>query len=183
MTDDSGRRQGLALVGLRGTGKSTVGKILAERVGLPFVDADAELETRVGRPIAAIFSEFGEPAFRDWEERILDDLTARPASVLATGGGVILRAANRSKLRSFGFVVWLRAVPALLAERLLGDPRGLVGRPALTAAGTLEELASVLEARTPLYEEVADAAIDTSHRSAAEVAEAILDVWNPHGND
>ena len=130
-------RQGLALVGTRGTGKSTVGRILAERLVRPFLDADVELEEKLGRSIAAIFAEDGEPLFRDWEEQVLSELTtAHPGAILATGGGVVLRESNRQALRSFGFVVWLWADPALAAARLQADRRGLDSRPALTPAGT-----------------------------------------------
>src|SRR5947209_4610618 len=119
-------RQGLALVGMRGTGKSTVGRILGERLARRFVDADVELEERLGRPIASIFAEEGEPVFRDREARVLVDLaTAHPDAILATGGGVVLRAENRATLRSFGFVVWLWADPAEARARLRADARGV----------------------------------------------------------
>ncbi len=169
--------QGLALIGLRGTGKSTVGRILAGRLGRPFADADAELEARVGRSIRAIFAEQGEPTFREWEERVLAALTVRPGLILATGGGVVLRESNRRRLKEFGSVVWLSADPTLLAERLQADPRGLADRPALTAAGTLAELAQTLEARAPLFREVADAVIETDDKTASEVADAIMKLW------
>ena len=101
MTQDPLNRQGLALVGLRGTGKSTVGRILAERLGRPFADADVELAARAGRPIRAIFAELGEPGFRDLEEETLAALVAGPPLVLATGGGAVLRETNRARLREF----------------------------------------------------------------------------------
>ena len=116
------RGAGLALIGYRGTGKSTVGRILADRLDRPFLDADLEIEARAGRSIASIFAEWGEPAFRDWEERTLVELTATyPDAILATGGGAVLRASNRELLARFGFVVWLRAEPAELARRLEAD--------------------------------------------------------------
>ena len=87
--------RGLALVGLRGTGKSTVGRILAQRLDRPFFDADVELEQVAGRSIRAIFAEEGEPVFRDLESRVLAALAARRGAVLATGGGVVLREPNR----------------------------------------------------------------------------------------
>ena len=178
MMDMSHLRQGLALVGPRGTGKTTIGRILAERLGWPFLDADVELEGRVGRSIAALFADEGEPSFRDREERMLAELIGRGPSVLATGGGVVLRPSNRQRLRAFGLVAWLRAEPEVLATRMLADPRGLAGRPALTAAGTLAEIAAVAEARAPLYREVADLVIDTGGRTPSEVADAVLDAWS-----
>ena len=118
------------MIGYRGTGKSTVGRILADRLNRTFLDADLEIEARAGRSISAIFTEEGEPVFRDWEERTLAELTrAIPTAVIATGGGAVLREANRRRLRDFGFVVWLTAEPAELARRLEADPRG-AGRAA-----------------------------------------------------
>ncbi|MBV8270044.1 MAG: shikimate kinase [Planctomycetaceae bacterium] len=171
--------RGLALVGLRGTGKSTVGRILAQRLDRPFFDADVELEQIAGRSIRAIFAEEGESVFRDLESRVLSELAARRGAVLATGGGVVLREPNRRLLRDFGFVVWLGADPAVLASRLQASPRELADRPALTPAGTLAELADTLRVRAPLYREVADAVIETDRRTAPEVAEAILALWPP----
>ena len=171
--------RGLALVGLRGTGKSTVGRILAQRLDRPFFDADVELERVAGRSIRAIFAEEGEPVFRDLESHVLAELTARRGAVLATGGGVVLREPNRRLLRDFGFVVWLAADLAALASRLQASPRGLADRPALTPAGTLAELADTLRVRAPLYREVADAIVETDRRTAPEVADAILALWPP----
>jgi shikimate kinase len=168
------RGLGLSLVGYRGTGKSTVGRLLAVHLGLPFIDADAVLEARFGRTIGSIFDKHGEPVFRDWEERVLAEITAGPPAVVATGGGTILRASNREALRRFGWVAWLSAEPSVLADRLRADPEALAGRPALTAAGTLEEIADLLEVRGPLYRAVADAVVATDGRTPAEVLDAVL---------
>jgi shikimate kinase len=170
--------QGLALVGYRGTGKSTVGRILADRANRTFLDMDLELEARIARSVAAIFAEEGEPFFRDWEERTLAELlSSHPSAIVATGGGAVLRETNRRRLREFGFVVWLTADAAELARRLGSDPRGFDQRPALTSAGTIVEIAQVLEVRTPLYQEVADAVIETGRKNPDEVATAILERW------
>lgn len=165
------RIPGLALVGFRGTGKSTVGRLVSEGLGRPFVDADRELESRLGRSIASIFAESGEAAFRDEEERLLRELTQRPGLVLATGGGVILRETNRDALRRFGFVAWLKADPATLAARLGNDP---AGRPALTPLGLLDEVAAVLESRIPFYREVAVVEIETAGSTPSEVAREVV---------
>ncbi|MBX6314857.1 MAG: shikimate kinase [Isosphaeraceae bacterium] len=165
---------GLSLVGYRGAGKSTIGPIVAERLGLPFLDVDQELEARVGRSIRAIFAEQGEAAFRDYEEATLRALTEQGPSVLATGGGAVLREANRQVLRRFGPVIWLSARPEVLAQRLRADRQE---RPALTASGTLAEVAAVLETRLPFYREAADVTIDTTDRSPAEVAEEVVRLW------
>ncbi len=165
---------GLALVGYRGTGKSTVGRLLADRLGWPFV---LSMPTPSWRPAWACRSlrsspSRGEAAFRDEEERVLRDLTARSGLVLATGGGCILRATNRQSLRRLGFVAWLTADPTTLADRLRSDP---AGRPALTSRGLIDEIADVLADRTPWYREVADAEVVTIGRNPAEVADLLLD--------
>ena len=127
--------QGLALVGYRGTGKSTVGRIVADRSNRTFVDADLEVEARAGRSVERDLRRWRvSPSFRDWEERTLAELIEGfPTAIVATGGGAVLREANRRRLRDFGFVVWLTAEPAELARRLESDPRGLGQRPALDA--------------------------------------------------
>lgn len=176
--DRAPRGPGLALVGYRGTGKSTVGKILADRLERRFLDADLEIEVRAGRSIRSIFAESGEPVFRDWEEQMLEELANRhPEGVLASGGGAVLRPSNRRLLRAFGYVVWLKAEPAELARRLEADLQSGAERPPLTGAGTIAEIAHVLEARTPLYQEVADLALETLDRTPEEIAELILDLW------
>jgi len=170
--------RGLVLIGYRGTGKSTVGRILAEELGRPFLDSDRKIEALSGRSIRSIFAESGEPAFRDWEERALAELTGESlGAILATGGGAVLREANRRRLRGFGFVAWLTADPEELARRLEADGAGLAARPALTTAGTLQEITQVLEARSPLYADLADAVIPTDRKVPREVAEAILKCW------
>lgn len=176
MTSDDlegARGGGLSLVGLRGTGKSTVGRVIAERLSLPFIDADAALEARAGRPVAEIFAE-GEPAFRDLESAVLKGITAGPPAVLATGGGAVLRPDNRQALRAFGKVVWLAARPETLADRLHNDPSGLAARPSLTGMGVIEEIAAVLEARAEYYRRVSDVMVDTDGLGPADVADAVL---------
>jgi shikimate kinase len=180
MADPPGDR-GISLVGYRGTGKSTVGRILADRLGRPFADLDREVEQRAGRPIRAIFEEQGEPAFRDLESRALGELTARiRGGVIATGGGAILSESNRRALGEFGFVAWLTADAETLARRLQGARRGVDDRPALTAAGTLNEIDEVLRARSPLYRQAADEVVDTPGRTPEQVAEAVLRAWTSH---
>jgi shikimate kinase len=166
--------RGLSLVGYRGTGKTTVGRLIAGPLDRPFIDADRALEARFGMPIRAIFHERGEDSFRDWEEQILAEITAGPFAVIATGGGVVLRESNRRRLKAFGPVVWLSAAPEVLARRLADDPEALAGRPALTPSGTLDEIAGVLAARLPLYREVADVEVSTDGRTPEEVARAVL---------
>jgi shikimate kinase len=170
----------LALIGFRGSGKTTVGRLLAREADRMFLDADREIEARAGRSIRTMFAEWGEPVFRDWEERTLAEITAAyPTAVVATGGGVVLREVNRRTIRSFGFVVWLTASPSELARRLELDPSGLAERPPLTSAGTLEEIGLVLAARAGMYEGLADLVIDTGELSPDQVVCTILNGWRP----
>lgn len=171
----------ITLVGYRGTGKSTVAALLADRLGCAWVDADAVLEARLGTTVADLVRSRGEPAFRDAEAAILLDLLASCAGVLATGGGVVLRPENRAALRQRGRpVVWLTAAADVIRGRLAADPSTRDRRPALagTAAGgdPLAEVDAALAAREPLYREVADAAFDAGVESAARVAERI-EAW------
>jgi shikimate kinase len=171
-------RRGLALIGYRGTGKSTVGRILSDRLNRTFLDADLEVEARAGLSISAIFADWGEVAFRDWEERTLAELTElNPDAIVATGGGAVLRESNCRRIRAFGFVVWLTADPSELARRLESDAEGLAGRPALTPAGTIAEIRQVLTVRAPLYQALADIVIETADKTADQVAGAIIDCW------
>jgi shikimate kinase len=175
-----GPGRGLALIGYRGTGKSTVGRILAGRSDRIFLDADHEVEARAKEPLSTIFAREGESRFRDWEQQTLAELIERfPSAIIATGGGVVLREANRRILRDFGFVVWLTAQPAELARRLESDPGGLAARPPLTALGTVAEIARMLEVRTTFYQELASAVVQTDGRSPEEVVASILERWAP----
>jgi shikimate kinase len=174
MSPSPSSSQGVALVGYRGTGKNTVGRLLAERTGRRFVDADRRFVESVGLSIGEFFARHGEAAFRDREEEILRAAIDPPDSVLATGGGVVLRAANRALLREFGCVVWLSAEPADIIERLRHDAEGMRDRPALTAAGTFAEVEDVLRLRSPLYREIADLTVDTTARTPDQVVDEIV---------
>lgn len=181
MTQNLEGRRGLALVGYRGTGKTTVGRMLAERLDWRFADADHEVERCERRSIASIFVEDGEPYFRDCEARVVADLCTRSRTVIATGGGAILREANRTALRSVGFVVWLTADPETLYRRLAREQGRPDARPALTASGTLGEIADVLVARVPLYRAVSDLEVATDGRTISEVVQAILEGFSGGG--
>ena len=160
----------ISLVGPRGSGKSTVGRLLADRLLWDFADSDAEVERDLGRTIPAIFAGFGERIFRAAEMAAVAALLGRTHVVVATGGGAVLNEHTRRALRSSGPVVFLHADAATLHARTAGD----ANRPALTDLPPAEETAEVLADREPLYREVADAVIDTAGRSPAEVADAVL---------
>jgi len=167
----------ILLVGPRGSGKSTVGPVLARLLGWGFADADALVEATAGKSIAAVFAAEGEPGFRDREAAALESLCAQPRLVVATGGGAVLREANRDVMKRCGFVAWLAVPPQLAFERLRADPLTPGRRPNLTAVGGLSELRELTAAREPLYRAVADFTCDTAGRSPDEAADAILTAW------
>ena len=172
----------ITLVGYRGTGKSTVAALLAERLGCSWCDADAVLEERLGTTIATLVRERGESAFRDAESAILRDLLAGDVGVLATGGGVVLRSENRDLLRrEGGAVAWLTAPADVIRARLAADPATRERRPALSGGDPLAEVDAALVAREPLYREVAGAAFDTSALAPAELARRIVAWAATHG--
>lgn len=160
------------LIGYRGTGKSTVARILADRLGWSWIDADEFLQARHGKTIRQIFDEEVEKGFRDKESKLLQELSDYDEHVIATGGGVILRDENRALLKR-GFVVWLQAPADVLWERVQKDLSSAEKRPNL-AQGGLAEIQELLALRAPLYEECADFAIDTSSQSPQQVAETIF---------
>ena len=170
------------LIGYRGAGKTTVAGILAGHLGWGWLDADAMLEQQCGRNIRTIFSEDGEPAFRDKESAILEQLCAAEHKVIATGGGVVLKAENRQRLRCAGRVVWLAADAGTLWRRLQNDPLTAEQRPALSSGG-LAEIELMLQVREPFYRECADLVVLTAGRSPREVALEILAQLNSETND
>lgn len=156
----------IILVGMPGCGKSTIGRLLARRLGLGFVDADLAIEPRLGCSIRSYFESNGESAFRDVEQALIADLTADPRTgVLATGGGAILREANRLAMRAAGHVVYLRATPEEIVRRVRHDTK----RPLLQVENPLLRLRSLLADRDALYREAAHAVVDAGHGSTASV--------------
>jgi shikimate kinase len=161
-------RGNLFLVGLPGAGKSTLGRQLARRLNKRFVDADAELEQRLGVSIPTIFEIEGEAGFRDREEATLADLTKFSDIVLSTGGGAVLRPANRARLRENGTVIYLHADPTVLWERV----RHSRNRPLLQAAEPHKRLAVLYAERDALYREVADHIVESDRDEVLRFARA-----------
>jgi shikimate kinase len=172
----------LFLVGYRGTGKSAVGRALAARLGWPFLDADERLEAAAGRSIADVFATEGEAGFRDREAAVLAEVCRLTNHVVATGGGGVLRPANRELLKASGFVAWLTAPAETIWERLQSDPTSAGRRPNLTAVGGLEEVRQLLAVREQLYREVAAVAVPTENLSPDAAAAAILRAWESGGS-
>ena len=154
-----------------GAGKSSIGRLLAEKLQLPFVDVDARIEAEAGAPITAIFANEGEADFRSRESRALTAMLMKTdASVIATGGGAVLSEANRCAMRDAGTVVFLQVEPAMQLQRLKGDGT----RPLLATADPAQRLADLQLLREPLYREVADLVFDTTHLSPEEAAAALF---------
>ena len=164
-------RRLLFLIGYRGTGKTTTARLLADKLGWSWIDADALLEERAGKTIRQIFADEGESTFRNQESAILQELSRFDDHVIATGGGVILRQENRDCLKQ-GTVVWLHAAADVLWQRLQDDAATGERRPNL-AQGGLAEIEEMLRVRMPLYEACCDFAVDASQPPEG-VAEAIF---------
>ena len=160
----------VALVGLPGAGKSAVGRRLGQRLQLPFIDTDHVVEQRVGCSIRDYFEREGEIAFRDLEQAVIADLAVRPHGVLATGGGAVLREANRRQLRDHFHVIYLRSSPEDLFRRLRHD----VKRPLLQVADPLGRLRELHDARDPLYRETAHEVVDTGRPSITMLVNIIV---------
>lgn len=160
----------ISLVGLPGSGKSTVGRQLSKRLRLPYVDSDQAIEVRIGCSIREYFEREGEDRFRDVEESVLDELTRIHEGVLSTGGGSVLRAVNRVVLKDRGYVIYLKSSPDELFRRLRHD----VNRPLLQVADPLSRLRDLFAARDPLYRQTAHFILETGRPSVANLVKAIL---------
>ena len=159
----------IVLVGPMGSGKSHVGRLLAARLGLAFVDVDTRIEADAGLAIPAIFAAEGEAGFRVRESRVLVDVLAQTGQVIASGGGAILASGNRAAMRAAARVVYLQVEPAEQLRRLAGDS----GRPLLEVADRAQRLAELQALREPLYREVADLVFETGMLSPDAIAEKL----------
>lgn len=154
----------LFLVGLPGSGKTTVGRQLARRLGLSFTDSDQVIEEQIGCPIREFFQREGEAAFRDIEESVIEDLAGSHDGVLATGGGAVLRECNRIRLRATGQGFYLHAAPEELHARLRRD----TDRPLLQVNDPLQKLRALYAERDPLYRATAHITFETVGRSSIQ---------------
>jgi shikimate kinase len=159
----------LALIGFMGTGKSCVGRLAAESLHFTFLDTDHVIEARAGKPISDIFQQDGEPVFRDWERRIVQELTRRERTVIATGGGLPASEANLASLKTYALVVCLWASPETIWERT----RDHAHRPLLNEAEPLARIRALLAEREPYYRQ-ADVLVNTEMRSVREVAQQVI---------
>jgi shikimate kinase len=159
----------LVLAGFMGTGKSSVGRLLAGDLGFAFLDTDALIEKRAGKSISRIFATEGEPAFRDMEKQVVRELADREHCVISTGGGVVVNPENLLSLKTHALVVCLCATPETIFERT----RRASHRPLLKQSDPLGRIRTLLEARNPFYRQ-ADILITSDRRSAREVADHVL---------
>jgi len=160
----------IVLIGYRGTGKSEVGRILADCLNMTCIGMDAEIVRRAGMSIPEIVAKYGWPGFRDMESAVTRDLAGRDHLIIDTGGGVIERPLNMELLKKNAVVFWLRASITVIVSRIAGSCE----RPALTQGKTFtEEVAEVLERRTPIYRSAADHEIDTDALTPEAVADLI----------
>lgn len=162
-------KEAIILIGFMGTGKSTVGRIAAKRLGVPFVDADRQIEREQGMTIPDIFREKGEAAFRAMETETLKRLLAGGRRVIATGGGAVLAEENRAAMKAGGTVVALKASPQTIIRRVKGD-----GSRPLLAGNVADNVLRLYEQRKTAYD-FADLIIDTDALTAAEAAERIVE--------
>lgn len=160
----------ISLVGLPGSGKSTVGRHLARRLSLPLFDSDQLIEQRLGCSIREYFEREGEQRFRDLEAEVIDELTRLPSAIISTGGGAVLRPENRRRLHERGQVIYLRSRPEELYRRLRHDTK----RPLLQVADPLQRLRDLYAVRDPLYRETAHYTIDTGRPSVNTLVNMIV---------
>lgn len=172
----------IILIGYRATGKTTLARLLAEKLGWQWVDADVEIECRAGKSITQVFSEDGEPAFRDLEAQVIADLCRRQNLVLAAGGGAPLRPESRRLMHESGSVVWLTALPETIHARMAADATTAGRRPNLTNRSDLDEIIHLLQKREAVYRETAHHEVDTEGKSPEELARQILEALHLQAN-
>ncbi|ESQ88530.1 shikimate kinase [Asticcacaulis benevestitus] len=159
----------VALVGLMGVGKTTIGKRLADHFGLPFVDADEEIEKAAGMTVADIFANYGEKGFRDGEQRVIARLLDGEPRILATGGGALTHPLTRERLKAKAITLWLKTDLKVLARRVANRPH----RPLLKDRNPMDVLKEHVKTRYPLYE-MADVTVDTGDQSHVKSLDQVL---------
>ena len=164
------------LTGFRGTGKTSVGTLLARSLGRTVIDLDGVVTANAGKSIREIFQDGGEAAFRELETSALESVSQAGNAVISLGGGAILRAGNRAVIRSTGTCFWLECDAETIALRLQQDQVSVEQRPALTTLDKLQEIRELLQARHALYQEVSDYRVDTAGMTIEQVADQIIEL-------
>ena len=173
MTQNQIKHKNIFLVGFMGAGKSTVGKILADKIGYDYCDADKFIEEQAGTTITQIFAEHGEPYFRDLESESLETLAKKEKLVVATGGGVVQRDRNWDAMKGNGTTIYLKASVETIWERIKND----TSRPLLQVDNPVETARELLNKRTPMYEK-ADIVLNTDKLSLQQVADEVFSLLN-----
>ena len=169
-------KEHIYLTGFRGTGKTSVGTLLAKSLGRTVIDLDGVVTANAGKSISEIFQDGGEVAFRDLESSALESVSQAENAVISLGGGAILRAGNRAIIRSTGVCVWLDCDEDTIARRLQQDVVSVEQRPALTTLDELQEIRELLQARHALYQEASDYRVATAGMTIEQVAEQIIEL-------
>jgi len=165
----------IVLIGYRGTGKSAVGEVLAERLGMPCIGMDAEIVKKAGMTIPEIVEKYDWPRFRDMESEVTRELAGLDHTIIDTGGGVIERPENTETLKTNARIFWLKASADTIVSRIQDGTE----RPSLTSGKTFtEEVSEVLERRIPKYKSAAQYEIDTDNSTPEQIAERIIEIWN-----
>lgn len=175
------QKTNLILIGYRGSGKTTVGRAAATRLGYQFVDTDDWIVAEAGTTIAEIFTAEGESGFRDREAAAVARASALTRCVISAGGGAILRTDNVERMRRSGFVVWLTAPAEVLCRRIEGDASTGASRPALTGLSGLAEVRAVLSSREATYRRAADVSVDAAGDDIRAVVDAVLAAYEAGG--
>lgn len=167
-------KMNIVLIGYRCCGKTSAGKIIAERLEKNFVDTDDLIKEKSGRSIDDIVSMYGWEHFRNIEKKVVREVSSAENQVIATGGGVIMNEENVNNLKEKGFLVWLYAGADIIKKRLKEDALTGENRPSLTGDDPFHEINKVMKQREPIYESASDIKVDTSSMTVPEVAELIL---------
>ncbi|MFO0793841.1 MAG: shikimate kinase [Candidatus Brocadiaceae bacterium] len=173
----------IILIGFRGTGKTSIGRLLGRELDMEFIDADEYLEKREGKTIKDIFAEGGEKLFRDIEVQVIAELSLLNNVIIATGGGAVLREENVRRLKKHGIMILLDADVDTVYKRISKDIHTHQRRPSLTNRNTYEEIEYLLAYRRPIYDRIADFVLNTSRGSPREVVRKIITFIQNHVMD
>ena len=164
----------IVLIGFRGTGKSTVGSLLAKHLKRDFIDSDKHIESSTGKTIKSIFEDDGEEGFRKIEADTIAEFSKEDNKVISAGGGVVLREENVKNLKDNGFLILLEATPEIIYSRIAQDKKTTQQRPSLTDKKPLDEIKHLIEQREDAYKSAADFTINTSHISCEDIVNEII---------
>ncbi len=164
----------IVLIGCRCSGKTTVGKIIADELGRDFLDTDALIEADAGCSLETVISRYGWDDFRNIEKALVEKVSKKDNLVIGTGGGVVMDRVNTKNLKENGWLVWLDADAQVLGERMGREQRAGRIRPSLTGGDPIEEIKAVLEDRAPHYKQAASLVLDTTTLTPAEAAACIV---------